>query len=113
MGVWHPKRIPVAASVKETARLSQRPTPQAELNNSLLSETDLLKIRQRQKEIADSKSNSVSQTLRTSINIPEIRLGGDRTRVNRDGKVVIVGERVYNFDFETNRTEDEPELETV
>ena len=46
----------------------------------------------------------MSGTLRTSINIPECRLGEDRTRVKRSGKVIIPGERVQNFDFDTQRT---------
>ena len=54
--------------------------------------------------MAGKKSDSISGTLRTSINIPEQRLGEDRTRVKPEGKVVIIGERVHAFDFESNCT---------
>jgi hypothetical protein len=59
--------------------------------------------------MAENKSNSISGTLRTSINIPFTRLGEDRTRVKREGKVIIPGERVQNFDFDTHRTTSEAE----
>ena len=48
--------------------------------------------------------------MRTSINIPGVRLGEDRTRVNKGrGTVEILGARVYNkFELESfQKTDDE------